>query len=490
MGLVFRVLDPVPTRSLDDYVDLGGGGKALAAARGAEPVAVIEVLEASGLRGRGGAGFPTGTKWRTVAGMGGAEPATVVVNAAEGEPGTLKDRTLLRRNPYKVLEGALIAAHAVAADRIVVGMKTSAGRERARLEEAMGEVLRAGWADGIDLDIVAGSDRYLLGEETALLEVIAGRPPFPRVAPPYRHGVEEVGPDVTAPATTALADPDGTTSAPATLVHNVETLANVPSVVLDGPDAFRSRGTAESPGTIICTVSGRMERAGVDEFELGTPLREVLAALGGRPLGKEIVAVLSGTANPMLPASALDAPLSWEGLTAAGGGLGSAGFIVIDDEVDVVAVAQGVSRFLSVESCGQCTPCKQDGLALAEVLERLRTSTSAPDDLDALPTLTASVADGARCFLAQQHQLVVESLLVHFPEALAAHADGRAAAADPFPIVPLVDIVGGQAVLAHDQLDVAPDWSLGTDSGSAPADRVNTRARRAPATRQAPLADR
>ena len=478
MGLVFRVLDPVPIRSLDEYVDLGGGGKALAAARGVEPVAVIEVVEASGLRGRGGAGFPTGTKWRTVAGMGGAEPTTVVVNAAEGEPGTLKDRTLLRRNPYKVLEGALIAAHAVAADRIVVGMKASATRERARLEEAIGEVRRAGWAEGIAIDVVAASDRYLLGEETALLEVIAGRPPFPRVAPPYRHGAEEVGADVTAPATTALADPDGATSAPATLVNNVETLANVPSIVLDGPDALRALGTTESPGTIVCTVSGRMERAGVDEFELGTPLREVLATLGGNALGKEIVAVLSGTANPLLPAAALDAPLSWEGLAAAGGGLGAAGFIVIDDEVDLVAVAQGVSRFLSVESCGQCTPCKQDGLTLAEVLDRLRTSSPDEGDLDALPALTASVTDGARCFLAQQHQLVVESLLVEFPEALAAHAEGRAAAADPFPIVPLADIVDGQAVLADEELEVAPDWSVGADSGAAPADRLDVRARR------------
>jgi NADH-quinone oxidoreductase subunit F len=476
MGLISRVLDPTPVDSLGAYTDLGGG-KALEAARASEPVAVIEVVEASGLRGRGGAGFPTGTKWRTVAGMGGAAPVTVVVNAAEGEPGTLKDRTLLRRNPYKVLEGALIAAHAVAADRVVIGMKASASAERNRLESAIAEVVTAGWHQGIDISVVAGSDRYLLGEETALLEAIAGRPPFPRVAPPYRHGVEEVGDDVTSPASTDLADAEGTTAAPATLVNNVETLANVPSIVIDGPAVFRSLGTQESPGTIICTVSGRTERAGVGEFELGTPLREVIETLGGQPLGSEIVAVLSGTANPLLPGAAIDAPLTWEGLAAAGGGLGSAGFIVVDDAVDIVSVAQGVSRFLSVESCGQCTPCKQDGMAITDALERIRASApAADDDIAELSVLAGRVTDGARCFLAQQHQLVVESLLARFPDALAAHADGRAEAADALPVVPLLDIVDDQAILALDELDVAPDWGIGADSGAAPASRIDVRA--------------
>jgi NADH-quinone oxidoreductase subunit F len=474
MGLVSRVLDAAPVTSLASWGDLGGG-KALEAARASEPLALIEVLEASGLRGRGGAGFPTGTKWRTVAGMGGAEPVTVVVNAAEGEPGTLKDRTLLRRNPYKVLEGALIAAQAVAADRVIVGMKPSAATERQRVEGAIAELVDAGWHQGITIEVVAGSDRYLLGEETALLESIAGRPPFPRTAPPYRHGAEQVGTDVSAVAGTDMADEAGTTGAPATLVNNAETLANVGAIVLDGADAFRSVGTERSPGTIICTVSGRMERAGVGEFELGTPLREVLETLGGRPIGSEIVAVLSGTANPLLPATALDTPLTWEDLAEAGGGLGSAGFIVVDDEVDIVSVAHGVSHFLSVESCGQCSPCKHDGLALTDILDRVRSSGPEPDDLERLPVLVDRVTDGARCFLANQHQLVVGSLLERFPDALAAHADRRAAAAAPFPIVPLLDIIDDEAVLALDELELAPDWTVGEGSGATPAERVEVR---------------
>jgi NADH:ubiquinone oxidoreductase subunit F (NADH-binding) len=464
--LLSRVLDPEPVDDLADHQALGGG-KALEAARASEPVAVIEVIEASGLRGRGGGGFPTGTKWRTVAGLGGAEPVTVVVNGAEGEPGTFKDRTLLRRNPFKVLEGALIAAHAVAADRIVVGLKASSTTEKVRVEGAIAELTAAGWCEGVDIDVVAGTDRYLLGEETALLEVLAGRPPFPRTAPPFRHGAEEVGARADAAAGTSMADESGSTGAPAALVNNVETLANVPAIVLEGPDAFRSLGTPESPGTIVCTVSGRTKRAAVGEVALGTPLSAVLDELGGGVIGARVVAVLSGTAQPFLGADLLDAPLSWEGLEVAGGGLGSAGFIVLDDQVDIVAVAHGVSRFLSVESCGQCTPCKQDGVALTDVLDRLRTSDPSPTDEADLPTLAARLTDGARCYLAQQHQNVVESLLARFPDAVAAHRDGRADAAEPFPIAPLADIVDGEAVLATEQLDLAPDWGSGTDAAPA-----------------------
>jgi NADH:ubiquinone oxidoreductase subunit F (NADH-binding) len=396
--------------------------------------------------------------------MGGAEPVTVVVNAAEGEPGTLKDRMLLRRNPYQVLEGALIAAHAVGADRVIVGMKDAAAQERGRVEAAIGELAAAGWPENVAIECSAGSDRYLLGEETALLEGINGRPPFPRLAPPYRAGAEEVG--------DRKADVDGVTGAGATLVNNVETLANVPKIVLEGPDKFRAIGTTESPGTIVCTVSGRMPQAGVGEYELGTPLRQVIEELGGGS-SDAVVAVLSGTANPFLPADALDAALSWEGLAEAGGGLGSAGFIVIDRDVDVVAAAHGVSRFLSVESCGQCTPCKQDGLAITEILDRIRTSAPEPDDLENLPVLASRVTDGARCFLAQQHQNIVESLIAQFPDALAAHTDGRADGAGSFPIVPLLDIVDGEAVLALDELDLAPDWGDGT--AIDPSDRIDVR---------------
>jgi NADH:ubiquinone oxidoreductase subunit F (NADH-binding) len=473
MGAHQRVLDDHDVATLEDH-RAGGGGAALEAARAVGPVAIIETIEASGLRGRGGAGFPTGTKWRTVAGMGGAEPTTVVVNAAEGEPGTLKDRTLVRRNPFRVLEGALIAAHAVAADRVLVGFKSSARIERRRMDEAIAAAEQAGWLEGLDVATFSGSNRYLLGEETGLLEVANGRPPFPRVAPPYREGVELAGRDTTARAGLVFADEAGDTGAAATLVNNAETMANVPAIVEEGPEWFRSVGTDRSPGTIVCTVTGRTERAGVGEYALGTPLRQVIDELGGGPLGRHIVAVLSGTANPFLAAADLDAPLSWEGLAEVGGGLGSAGFIVIDDEVDLVAVAHGVSRFLSVESCGQCRPCKQDGQRITELLDAGRRS--ALDRTDVLVQLADTVTQGARCFLAQQHQAVLMGLLERFPGSLDAHVNRTLGPAEDYPIVPLVDIVDGQAVLDLDQLEVNPDWNADDDTHIAPADRLNIRA--------------
>jgi NADH:ubiquinone oxidoreductase subunit F (NADH-binding) len=191
MPLVSRVLDVDPVASLDDYV-AHGGGRGLAAARKLGAAAVIDEVDASGLRGRGGAGFPTGQKWRTIAeNASPTSPATVIVNAAEGEPGTFKDRAIMRANPYRVLEGALVAAMAVGADTVVLGLKASFEPELARVREAIGEVQALGWADGVSLAVVEGPSEYLFGEETALLEVIAGRHPFPRPRAPGGQGHEE-----------------------------------------------------------------------------------------------------------------------------------------------------------------------------------------------------------------------------------------------------------------------------------------------------------
>jgi NADH:ubiquinone oxidoreductase subunit F (NADH-binding) len=473
---VHRVLDPEPIDDLNAY-RTGDGGAALEAARAVTPGALIDTVEASGLRGRGGAGFPTGRKWRTVAAAAAAgDPATVVVNAAEGEPGTYKDRTLLQRNPYKVLEGALVAAHAIGADRIVVGIKETFRREVGILERALADIRRAGWDAGVALEVVTGPDLYLLGEETGLLEVIAGRPPFPRVSPPYRHGAEETGDASAGAAGAVLASEGHRTAAAPTLVNNVETFANVPALVVRGPEWFRSVGTQESPGTVVCTVSGSVRRAGVGEIELGTPLREVIDLVGGGTTGS-VVAIASGAAHPLLPGDRLDAPVSYEGLEAAGGGLGAAGFIVLDRSLDLVSVAQGFVRFLGVESCGQCAPCKQDGMALSGVLDRLRANASEPDDLDAIGRLAATVTDGARCYLATQTQRLVDSLLAHFPDAIAAHANRSASAAEPYLVAPLVDIVDGQAVLDERHLERQPDWTTDpTYSGQAPADRIDVSA--------------
>ena len=480
MGLVSRILPDRPVRSLDDHLDLGGG-RGLDAARKLGGPAVLDEVEASGLRGRGGAGFPTGVKWRTVAGFAGSTvPATVVVNAAEGEPGTFKDRALLRANPYAVIEGAVIAALAVGADRIVIALKESFTAEQALLETAIDELGPTDWFDHVNVGVALGPGEYLFGEETALLEVLAGRPPLPRVAPPFRHGVDEVGAEPGEAGGTQMAqlEPGG---APPTLVNNLETIVNVPGLLAEGADWFRSIGTPESPGTLVCTVSGATLHHGVGEVALGTPLGEVIELIGGGPRpGRQLVAALSGVANPIVPASLFSTPVTYEDMEAAGSGIGAAGFIVFDDETDLAAVAAGVSRFLAVESCGQCTPCKQDGLAIAEMLERICAGEGNDYDLGGVADRVSTVADEARCFLAHQHQRVVDSVLRLFPDALARHLDPATPVALPEPIVPIAELSddgaadgGRMAELDLHQLEKQPDWSYDeTDSGKAPADRL------------------
>lgn len=443
----------------------------------------MEELEASGLRGRGGAGFPTGRKWRTIVeNRSVAEPATVVVNAAEGEPGTFKDRTILRLDPFSVLEGALIAARAVGADLVIVGLKESFGPEVCRVRAALEEMEAAGWTEGVEVRIFEGPEEYLYGEETAMLETIDGRYPFPRIAPPFRRGVRELvqtEADVASgsglSARVDMAGPGPENLASPTLVDNVETLANVPRIVARGAAWFRTEGTQESPGTIVCTVSGCTVRAGVGEVIMGTPLREVIEEIGGgaRP-DRRITTVLPGVSAGLITEDLLDTPVSYEAMAAIGSGLGSAGFQVLDDAADVTALVAGVSRFLAVESCGQCTPCKQDGLVLADLLARLSRSECDERGLAKIRDCLATVADGARCFLASQQEAVVRSLLTRFPGAVQDHAEGRAPAADPELVAEMVDLVDGEAIVADGHRNKQPDWTYDqTWSGQAPADRLD-----------------
>jgi NADH:ubiquinone oxidoreductase subunit F (NADH-binding) len=249
----------------------------------------------------------------------------------------------------------------------------------------------------------------------------------------------------------------------------------VPHIIARGGAWFRTEGTDESPGTIVCTVSGSVQRSGVGEFMMGTPLRQVIEEItGGTPADRRIVAVLGGVSNALIPADLLDTPVSYEALAAIGSGLGSAGFVVYDEADDLVAVVAGVSRFLAVESCGQCTPCKQGGLALSGLLDKLSRSAADERDLVAIRERVATVADGARCFLASQHEVVVGSLLERFPDQVAAHLSGAAPGVEPALIAELVTIDDGTAVVDERHRDKQPDWTYdATYSGQAPADRLD-----------------
>ncbi|MFN2609017.1 MAG: NADH-ubiquinone oxidoreductase-F iron-sulfur binding region domain-containing protein, partial [Acidimicrobiales bacterium] len=270
-----------------------------------------------------------------------------------------------------------------------------------------------------------------------------------------------------------MAGPGGDSPAPPTLVDNVETLANVPRIVARGAAWFRTEGTERSPGTIVCTVTGRVRRHGVGEVMMGTPLREVLDDIGGGPLpGHRITAVMSGVATGLMTGDMLDTPVSYEAMADIGSGLGSGGFMVFDDTVDMVAVAAGASRFLAVESCGQCTPCKQDGLVLADLWARLCRNEASRSDLETIRKRSHTVGERARCYLALQHEAVASSVLERFGADVEAHLRGAAAPAEPALVAELVEISDGRATFDERHLAKQPDWTFdGEYSGKSPADR-------------------
>src|SRR5438093_8676712 len=258
------LLSDEPVDSLDAYIS-AGGGQGLTEATKRPPDEVVEEIRRSGLRGRGGAGFPTGIKWRTVR----EDPCPTkfaVCNAAEGEPGTFKDRWLLRMNPYQVVEGLAIASLAVGASKAYVGIKAGFQPELARLERAMAEMSSRDMLGPVPMEVVGGPDEYLFGEEKALLEVIEGNPPLPRIVPPFMEGLfREPG------------------SPNPTLVNNVETLANVPQIVRSGAEWSRSIGTELSPGTMVFTLSGDVRRPGLYELPLGFSLRDLVYEIRDGP---------------------------------------------------------------------------------------------------------------------------------------------------------------------------------------------------------------
>jgi len=457
--------DP-PVTDVTDYFARGGGvgfQRALSLGAGG----TIQEVILSGLRGRGGGGYPTGRKWQSVrdaAGEAGDQAnggnrTFVVCNGAEGEPATFKDRAIMRASPHSIVEGVAIAAFAVGADRAFIGVKERFEPEVERLAAAVDELTSAGAIGDVSVQVVLGPDAYLYGEETGLLQVIEGESPMPRNVPPYIHGLF-----ATVPTTGWSASPAGVVdtlpSSNPTLVNNVETLATVTEVLSRGPEWHRSLGTAESAGRIVATVVGDVVRPGVGEVEMGTPLGEVIERVGGGVApGRQVKAVLSGVANPVLTGDQLDTPCSYEGMAAVGSGLGAAGFLVLDDTTSMVEVAQLVSQFLYVESCGQCPACKLGCGAVTERIDLLARGEATPDDLDTIAYRLRTVTDGNRCYLPVQEQLVISSLLQTFPGDVAAALGGQPLAARGLTVPKLVELADGRATFDERQAHKRPDWT-------------------------------
>ena len=439
------LLPPSPIDNVDDYI-AAGGGRALENALQMGDVATIDVIVAAGLRGRGGAGFPTGRKWASVR-TAGSGPRFVVANGAEGEPATFKDRMLIRMDPYRIVEGAAIAALAVGAGTVYLATKRSYRREVDALTRAAVELSATGLLQELSVNVVEGPDDYLYGEEKALLEVIEGRDPLPRLLPPYELGLfatdSAIGWEAGSRPVSARGESNPTS------VNNVETLASAAHIMANGVEWFRSMGTSASPGNVIATVVGDIVRPGVHEVEMGTPFSALLALCGGPLPGRRFKAAFSGVSNAVLAAEAFDTRLTYEDFAAKGSGLGAAGFAVYDDSANMTVVAHEFSRFLAIESCGQCPPCKLGSLAITADLAAISNGEAGDEVLGDIANLLRSVTNANRCFLGAEEQLVVSSIMRQFPEDVAELLEGRPSTARPVH-VPLIKDIAADGTVEYD----------------------------------------
>jgi NADH-quinone oxidoreductase subunit F len=464
------LLPPEPVGTLDEYLATDWGGLGLKRATELGPDGTIDEIARSGLRGRGGGGFPTGRKWAGVRDQPGTH-RYVVANGAEGEPGTFKDRALMRTNPYQVVEGLMIAGFAVGAVETYLCVKASFTEEVERLTTAVAEMQRAGICADCTVTIVQGPDEYLYGEEKALLEVIEGNPPLPRLLPPFEHGLFVTLPQMgwEAHGTGPGHEADGPHIGNPTLVNNVETLANVPHILARGADWHRDLGTPGSPGHLLCTVVGDVVRPDVAEVAMGTALRTVIDVVGGGVAsGRSVKAVLPGVANAVVTAADLDTALTYEAFAAIGSGLGAGGYLVFDDTACMVEVARQCSRFLWIESCAQCPSCKRGSGEITARLERIEAGTADADTVEALGLWLRNVTDGNRCYLPVEEQILVTSILQAFAGEVDEHV---VAGACPRPrevrFPKLVDLRDGVATYDEAHLRKRPDWSYGDRATSA-----------------------
>ncbi|MDX1621638.1 MAG: NADH-ubiquinone oxidoreductase-F iron-sulfur binding region domain-containing protein [Nitriliruptorales bacterium] len=437
-----RLLPAQPIATLDDWLE-GDGGLGYATALDLDRDDVIGMVERSGLRGRGGAGFPTGRKWRGVLEVAedSESPVFLVANAAEGEPGTYKDRTIIEYNPYAFLEGMLIAMYAVGAQRAFIGIKEKFTGPVERLAQAMEEMIAAEWRGADQIELVPGPDEYLFGEEKAMLEVIEGKLPMPRIIPPYQAGLF---------ATTQHPNP--------TVVNNVETFSHIPGIVAHGPDWFREVGTEDSPGTMVFTVVGDVDNEGVYELPLGTPLETLLVDIAG---ARDIKAIYSGTSNTVITPDQLEVPLTFDAMSEAGTGLGSGGFIVYDSSHCIVKVLAKLSRFLAIESCGQCNACVLGTEEITDLLEKVDAGDGTQTDLDAIAKRVTTVTDQNRCYLPVGEQLMVGSTLDRFADEFTAHL-GEPCPSDrevPTPLIEHIDEDSGEVTYHPRYHKKQPDWS-------------------------------
>ncbi len=400
--------------SVDDYLAHGGYTALAKVLAEADPVAVIDEIEKSGLRGRGGAGFPTGKKWRTSRrNPGGVH--YIICNADEGDPGAFMDRSVLEGNPHSVIEGMIIAAYAIGAKNGPVAGYVYVRHEypfaverlrwalnQARERGLLGENILGSGFD-FDIRINQGAGAFVCGESTALTASIEGLRGMPR------------GKHIRTAAHGLYGQP--------TNLNNVESYANVPWIINHGADAFLDLGTPTSKGTKIFSLTGKVVNGGLIEVPMGTTLRQVIFDIGGGMLpGRHFKAVqLGGPSGGCLPASLLDQPIDFESLLAAGSMMGSGGMVVVDDSTCMVDFAKFFLKFTAEESCGKCVPCRVGSTRMLEILERISAGEAAVEDIDLLAALADDVAEGSLCALGGGAPNPVLSPLRYFKDEVMAH---------------------------------------------------------------------
>lgn len=376
------------------------------------PDAVIAEIKESGLRGRGGAGFPTGTKWSFID-QKSTRPRYLVVNADESEPGTCKDIPLMLTTPHFLVEGAIIAAYAIRARHAFIYLRGEVVPVLRRLRAAVDEAYAAGFlgtdilGSGYDLDLIvhAGAGAYICGEETALLDSLEGRRGQPRLRPPF-------------PAVAGL-------YASPTVVNNVESIASVPPILVNGVDWFRSMGSEKSPGFTLYSLSGHVTRPGQYEAPLGITLRELLDYADGVRAGHELKFwTPGGSSTPLLTAEHLDVPLDYEGVAAAGSMLGTKALQIFDDTTCVVRAVRRWTQFYAHESCGKCTPCREGTYWLSQIYERLETGRGTGEDLGKLLDISDAILGKSFCALGDGAASPIQSSLKYFRAEYEAHLAG------------------------------------------------------------------
>ncbi len=395
---------------IDIYLNSGGYEATRKALKEMKPEEILNEVKRANLRGRGGAGFPAGVKWGFVP-KNVDKPKYLCVNADEGEPGTFKDRYIMSHDPHLLLEGIIITSYCVGIHQAFIYIRGEYERIAQRLEEAITEAYEMGFLGkniletGFDLEVIVhrGAGAYICGEETALLESLEGKRGHPRLKPPFPASV-------------------GLFQCP-TVINNVETLSNVPLIILNGAEWFQKRGLPKDGGTRIFGVSGMVERPGAYELPLGTSLKEIIFNhAGGMKEGKKLKAVIpGGLSAPILTAEEIDLPMDFDSLVEAKSMLGSAAIIVIDEETSMLDVLKVVTKFYSHESCGQCTPCRVGNSWINKIVKRMVRGEGTREDLDNIARLASNILAKTLCPLGDAAAMPILSIVKKFRKELESH---------------------------------------------------------------------